>query len=158
MHFDRLKRRKFIALLGGAAALPLAARAQQAQRMRRIGALMAQAADDPTSPVRVAAFAQGLQELGWMVGSNVRIDYRWATSDADRARYAVELVGLAPDVIVATAGSIVGALQQASRSVPIVFVTTIDPVGSGFVGEPGAARRQRHWIYLLRIQHEREVA
>ena len=101
--------------------------------MRRIGALMAQAADDPTSPVRVAAFAQGLQELGWTVGSNVQIDYRWANSDADRARYAAELVALAPDVILATSGATVGALQQASRTVPIVFVTTIDPVGGGWI-------------------------
>ena len=120
-------------LLSGAAAWPLAARAQQRDRMRRVGALMGQAADDPTSPVRVAAFAQGLQELGWTVGSNVQIDYRWANSDADRARYAPELVALAPDVILATSGATVGALQQASRTVPIVFVTTIDPVGGGWI-------------------------
>jgi len=94
---------------------------------------MAQSADDPTSPSRVAAFAQGLQELGWTVGANVRIDYRWATSDADPVRYATELVALAPDVILATSGATVGALQQASRTVPIVFVTTIDPVGGGWV-------------------------
>jgi len=129
-----MKRREFIRLLGGAAAAwPLAARAQQRDRMRRIGALMGQAADDPTSPVRVAAFAQGLQKLGWTVGSNVQIDYRWANSDADRARYAAELVALAPDVILATSGATVGALQQASRTVPIVFVTTIDPVGGGWI-------------------------
>ena len=133
MQFDRLKRREFIALLGGAAALPIAARAQQRERMRRIGALMAQAADDPTSPVRVAAFAQGLQELGWLVGSNVWIDYRWATSDADRAHYAAELVALTPAVILATSGATVGTLQQASRIVPVVFVNTIDPVGGGWV-------------------------
>jgi len=129
-----MKRREFIRLLGGAAAAwPLAARAQQLDRMRRIGALMGQAADDPTSPVRVAAFAQGLQKLGWTVGSNVQIDYRWANSDADRARYAAELVALAPDVILATSGATVGALQQASRTVPIVFVTTIDPVVGGWI-------------------------
>jgi putative tryptophan/tyrosine transport system substrate-binding protein len=129
-----VQRREFIMLLGGAtAALPLPARAQQRERMRRIGALMAQAADDPTSPLRVAAFAQGLQGLGWLVGGNVRIDYRWATSDADRARYAAELLALTPDVILATSGATVGALQQASRTVPIVFVTTIDPVGGGWV-------------------------
>src|SRR6516225_10919260 len=125
MQFDRLKRREFIALLSGAAALPIAARAQQRERMRRIGALMAQAADDPTSPVRVAAFAQGLHELGWLVGGNVRIDYRWATSDADRAHYAAELVALTPAVILATSGATVGTLQQASRIVPVVFVNTI---------------------------------
>src|SRR5262249_47048938 len=129
-----MKRREFITLLGGAAATwPLPAQAQQPSRTRRIGALMAYAADDPESPVRVAAFAQGLQELGWSVGGNVRIDYRWAVSDAERARYAAELVALAPDVILTTAGSAVGALQQASRTVPIVFVTVVDPVGGGWV-------------------------
>ncbi|MFL5073614.1 MAG: ABC transporter substrate-binding protein [Xanthobacteraceae bacterium] len=128
-----MKRRAFITLLGGAAAWPLAARAQQAARMRRIGALMALAATDPEAPVRIAAFAQGLQELGWTVGGNVRIDYRWAASDAERSRYAAELVALAPDVILATSGATIGALQQASRTVPIVFVTTIDPVGGGWV-------------------------
>src|SRR5262249_60154349 len=88
----------------------------------------------PLAPPFVSAFAQGLQEGGWTIGGNVRIDYRWGAGDLDRfQRYASELVALAPDVIVGTAGSIVGALQQASRTVPIVFVTTIDPVGSGFV-------------------------
>jgi putative tryptophan/tyrosine transport system substrate-binding protein len=134
MQFGQLKRREFITLLGGAAALPLAARAQQAMRMRRIGVLMNQAADDPEAPPRVSAFAQGLQERGWIVGDNVRIDYRWGASDVDRfRRYAVELLALAPDVVLATASSIVGVLLQASRTVPIVFVATIDPVGSGFV-------------------------
>src|SRR5262245_17746511 len=130
-----MRRRAFISLLGGAvAAWPLAARAQQRERVRRIGVLMSFAADDPSAPPLVSAFAQGLQEHGWVVGSNVRIDYRWGASDLDRFRkYANELVALAPDVIVANAGSIVAALQQASRTVPIVFVTTIDPVGSGFV-------------------------
>ena len=129
-----MKRREFITLLGGAAAAwPLAARAQEREKTRRIGALMALAADDPEAPVRVAAFAQGLQELGWTVGGNVRIDYRWAVTEADRSRYAAELVALAPDVILATSGATVGALQQASRIVPIVFVTTIDPVGGGWV-------------------------
>ena len=93
----KTKRREFITLLGGAAATwPIAAHAQRPDRVRRIGALMAQSADDPTSPSRVAAFAQGLQQLGWTVGGNVRIDYRWATSDADPVRYATELVALAP--------------------------------------------------------------
>src|SRR5215831_11240026 len=130
-----MRRRTFVALLGGAAAAwPLAARAEQRERMRRIGVLMSYAADDPLAPPLVSAFAQGLQERGWTIGGNVRIDYRWGAGGLARfQKYAVELVALAPDVIVATAGSIVGALQQASRSVPIVFVTTIDPVGSGFV-------------------------
>jgi putative tryptophan/tyrosine transport system substrate-binding protein len=129
-----MRRREFISFLGSAAAWPLAAHAEQPRRVRRVGVLMSMAADDPEGPPRISAFAQGLQERGWVVGDNVRIDYRWGASDLDRfRRYAAELVALAPDVIVATAGSIVGALQQASRTVPIVFVTTIDPVGSGFV-------------------------
>jgi putative ABC transport system substrate-binding protein len=127
-------RREFIAGLGGAAAWPLAARARQPYRVRRIGELMSQASDNPSGPVQITAFAQGLQALGWTAGSNFRTDYRWGANNTDLfRRYATELVALAPDVILATAGSIVGALQQASRTVPIVFVTTIDPVGSGFV-------------------------
>jgi len=127
-----MRRREFITLLGGAAiAWPLAARAQQ---MRRIGVLMSGSADDPAALAQISAFAQGLQERGWSVGVNVRIDYRWGAGNVDRFRkYAAELVALAPDVILATAGSIVAALQQASRTVPIVFVTTIDPVGGGLV-------------------------
>jgi putative tryptophan/tyrosine transport system substrate-binding protein len=130
-----IKRREFITLIGGAAAWPLAARAQQQpERMRRIGVLMSQSADHPDALAQVSAFAQGLQERGWTVGGNARIDYRWGAGDLDRFRkYAAELVALAPDVILATAGSIVGALQQVSRTVPIVFVTTIDPVGGGWV-------------------------
>jgi putative ABC transport system substrate-binding protein len=130
-----MKRREFITLLSGSViAWPLAAHAQQPKQMRRIGVLMSFAADEPVAPPLVSVFAQGLQERGWTIGGNVRIEYRWGANDLDRFRkYAAELVALAPDVIVATAGSIVGALQQASRSVPIVFVTTIDPVGSGFV-------------------------
>ena len=120
--------------LGGAAAWPLAARAQQGGAMRRIGVLMTAAADDPEGQARNAAFLQGLQQLGWTVGRNVRIDYRWGARDSGRLRdFAAEFVALAPDVIVATAGATVGALQQVSRTMPIVFVTTIDPVGSGFV-------------------------
>ena len=134
MQLDHLKRREFITLLGGAATWPLAARAQQRERVRRIGVLMSLAADDPDAPPRVSAFAQGLQERSWTVGGNVRIDYRWGAGDLNRFRaYAAELVALKPDVVVATAASIVAALQQASRTVPIVFVTTIDPVGSGLV-------------------------
>jgi putative ABC transport system substrate-binding protein len=130
----KLRRREFITLLGGtAAAWPLAARAQQPQRMRRIGALMGVAANDPDAPPRVAAFAQGLQELGWTVGRNVQIDYRWATGDADRMRYAAELVALAPDVILANSGVNTGVLLQTTRTVPIVFVSAIDPVGAGLV-------------------------
>ena len=134
MQFDQLKRREFIALLGGAAAWPLPARAEQGERLRRIGVLMSFAADDPLAPPLVSALAQGLQERGWSVGGNVRIDYRWGANNLDLFRkYAAELVALAPDVVVGTAASIVASLQQASRTVPIVFVTTIDPVGSGLV-------------------------
>src|SRR5262249_57532101 len=128
-----MKRREFITLLGGAATVPLAARAQQREHTRRIGVLMSASADDPAALAEISAFAQGLQERGWTIGGNVRVEYRWGAGDLDRFRkYAAELVALAPDVIVATAGSIVGALQQVIRTVP-VFVTTIDPVGGGLV-------------------------
>jgi len=126
-------------LLGGVA-WPLAARAQ-ADRVRRIGVLMALAADDPTGQARLVAFVQGLQEWGWTGGRNVRIDTRWAAGDAERFRnYAAELVALAPDVILASGGTGVGALLQATRTVPIVFTQTNDPVGAGYVdslAQPG---------------------
>ena len=127
-----MQRREFITLLGGAAvAWPLAARAQQADRMRRVGVLVNRVADDPEEQARLAAFLQGLQELGWTDGRNVRIDYRWAATDADRYRtFAAELVALAPDVIVASGSQSVAALQQATRTVPIVFANVIDPVGA----------------------------
>src|SRR5215813_7041 len=130
-----MRRREFITLLGGAAAAwPLAARAQQGERMRRVGVLMNLTADDPETSARVTAFAQGLQQLGWTAGHNVRIDYRWGAVDADRSRrYAAELVALAPDVVLAAASSAVVALQQATRTVPIVFAQVVDPVGAGFV-------------------------
>jgi putative ABC transport system substrate-binding protein len=129
-----MRRRDFITLLGGAAAAwPLAASAQQ-REMRRIGVLMAFASDDPEGQARLAAVAQGLQQSGWTVGQNVRVDYRWSGGNADNMRkYAAELVALAPDVIVATGSATVGPLQRVTRSVPIVFVTTVDPVGGGFV-------------------------
>src|SRR5215468_730107 len=137
-----MRRRSFITLLGGAAAaLPLAVRAQQGERMRRIGVLMNLTADDDDASPRVTALAQGLQQLGWTVGRNFRIDYRWGAMDADRARrYAPELVALAPDVILAVSAPAVAALQQATRPVPIVFVNIVDPVGAGFVdslAQPG---------------------
>jgi len=128
-----MRRREFITLLGGAASWPLAARAQQRERMRRIGVLMNMAANDPVAPIRLALLFQGLQTLGWTVGRNVLIDSRWAEGDATRIRdHAAELVGLAPDVILAVGGSTVGPLQQVTRTVPIVFVNTTDPVGSGY--------------------------
>src|SRR5262247_2082606 len=129
-----MRRREFITLLGGAAAWPLASRAQQGERMWRIGVLIPYAADDPEGQARIAAFLQGLQQLGWTEGRNVRIDYRRSAGDADRARrYAAELVALAPDVILASGTSLVGPLQQATRSVPIVFPVIGDPVGAGIV-------------------------
>jgi putative tryptophan/tyrosine transport system substrate-binding protein len=129
-----VKRREFITLLGGAAAWPLAAGAQQAERIRRIGVLMDFPEDDPESQARIAAFLQGLQESGWSVGRNTRIEYRLSAGDADRMRrYATELVALAPDVILASGSPAVGALQQATRTVPIVFASVADPVGAGFV-------------------------
>ncbi len=129
-----IRRRDFITLLGGAAAWPVAASAQQAERMRRIGVLQSLAADDPEGLTRVTAFAQGLQELGWTVGRNVRIDYRWGMADPDRYRkYAAELVALAPDVLLAVNTSTVRALQQATRTIPIVFAGATDPIGGGLV-------------------------
>jgi putative ABC transport system substrate-binding protein len=129
-----MKRREFITLLGGAAAAwPLAAHAQQAYPARRIGVLMSLAADDPESQGRLAAFAQGLQQLGWIIGQNVRVDYRWALNADTTRKYAAELVALAPDVILATSSPSVAALQEATRTAPIVFATVIDPVGAGFV-------------------------
>jgi len=129
-----MRRREFITLVGGTAAWPLVAYAQQPERMRRIGVLMSAVESDPRELEYITAFAQGLAELGWIVGRNVRIEYRWGAGDLDRFRsYAAELIALSPDVVLATAGSIVGAFQQTSRTVPIVFVTTIDPVGGGWV-------------------------
>jgi len=129
-----MRRREFIGVFGAAAAWPLVARAQQRDRVRRIGVLMALAADDPAGQARFVAFVQTLQELGWTDGRNVRIDTRWVAGDAERfRRYAAELVALAPDVILASGGTGVGPLLQASRTVPIVFTQTQDPVGGGYV-------------------------
>jgi putative tryptophan/tyrosine transport system substrate-binding protein len=133
-----MKRREFIALLGGAAAMPLAwplaAHAQQGERVRRVGVLMHSPADEPEAQARLAAFQQGLQEAGWAVGRNIRIDTRWSVGDAARLRQdAAELVALGPDVILAGIGATIPMLQEASRTVPIVFAQGLDPVGAGFV-------------------------
>jgi ABC-type uncharacterized transport system substrate-binding protein len=129
-----MKRREFITLLGGAAAAwPLTARAQQGERVRRIGVLMHLAADDPEGQARHAAFLQGLEQSGWSAGRNVRIDTRWGASEADRRRYAAELVALAPDVILASNSQSTLALQAATNTVPIVFANVTDPVAAGFV-------------------------
>jgi putative ABC transport system substrate-binding protein len=128
-----MQRREFITLLGGTAtAWPLAARAQQ---MRRIGVLLAFPESDLEGQSRVAAFQKSLQELGWIVDRNIQIDYRWSAGAAadDNRRYAAELVALAPDVILAVGGQVVAPLLEATRSIPIVFTQTVDPVGAGFV-------------------------
>jgi putative tryptophan/tyrosine transport system substrate-binding protein len=129
-----VNRREFSTLIGGAVAWPLATRAQQADRVRRIGVLMTLAADDPESKARIAPFVQGLRELGWADGHNVRIEFRWsAGSDADTRKYAAELAALAPDVILGNGSAAAGPLLQATRTVPIVFASVPDPVGAGFV-------------------------
>jgi putative ABC transport system substrate-binding protein len=130
-----MRRREFIALIGGAAASwPLAARAQQVAAMRRVGALMNISENDPEARGLVAAFREGLAQLGWVDGRNLRFDYRWSAGDVELIRkYAAELVALNPDVILAYGGSVVGPLLQVSRTVPIVFAEVVDPVGAGFV-------------------------
>ena len=130
-----MRRREFISLLGSAAAVwPLAARAQQSERKRRVGVLMGLSAHDAEAQDRIGAFVQGLQQLGWTDGRNLQIDYRRGAGDTDLTRrYAAELVALAPDVILASGGTVVGPLLQATRTVPIVFTQTPDPVAAGFV-------------------------
>ena len=135
-----MKRREVIALLGGAAvAWPLPARAQQPQRMPRVGVLMGVAEADPEGQARIAAFRLGLTDLGWVDGRNLRIEYRWAAGDADRIReYTAELVALAPDVLIGNGTAALAALRDATRSIPIIFVLVNDPVGQGFI--PNLAR------------------
>jgi putative ABC transport system substrate-binding protein len=129
-----MRRRAFITLLGGAAAWPLAARAQRPERMRRVGVLMSTAENDAGSKARIEAFLHGFQQLGWVNGRNVQIDTRWPAGEPDIIRrYAAELIALAPDVILATGSSTLGPLLQVTQSVPIVFVIVPDPVGAGFV-------------------------
>jgi putative tryptophan/tyrosine transport system substrate-binding protein len=130
-----IRRRDVMVLLGGAAAAwPLAARAQQREKMRRVGVLMGMTADDPESQVRLAAFAQGLQQLGWSVGQNLQIDYRWGGGNAELMRKnATELIALAPDIILAHSSTALTPLLQATRTIPIVFTTVADPVGAGYV-------------------------
>ena len=134
-----MRRRAFISLLSGAAAWPLAARAQQAARVPRIGVLLNITADDPQSLARLAAFAQGLQQLGWTIGQNVLVDYRWGRGDAEAMRtHAAELVALGPDIILAHSSTALAPLLQVTRTVPIVFTIVADPVGA--------------WVPLLRLR------
>ena len=147
-----IRRRKFLATLGGAATWPLAARAQQPERMRRIGVLLPYAADDREGQVRLAAFQQALAELGWSDSGNVRIETRWGAGDADRYRqYAAELVALAPDVVVAVTTAVAAALQRETRSVPIVFVQAADPVAAGLVA--GLARPGGNTTGFITFEH-----
>jgi putative ABC transport system substrate-binding protein len=153
-----MKRREFITLVGSAAAAwPVASRAQQGERVRRIGVLLPAAPDDAEFQSWIGAFLQGLAQSGWIIGRNIRIETRWTKFDAeDTRKYAAELVALAPDAILATGVSTVGPLLRLTRTVPIVF-----PVASGRLRlsrESGAAGRQRHGVYGLRKWHQREMA
>jgi len=163
MHFRPWKRREVLAVLGGAAAWPLAALAQQAQPMRRVGWLFSLAEDDPEGTVRLTAFRQTMAELGWSEGGNLRIDYRWGGAAADvRRKQAAELIALAPDVIVSVGSAAAVPLLQGTRTIPIVFVNVVDPVGSGYVASlarPGGNatgftsfeyRIAGKWLELLR--------
>jgi putative ABC transport system substrate-binding protein len=168
-----MRRRQFIAGLGGAATWPIVARAQQPARTRRIGALFNLSSDDPEALSRVTAFAQGLQQLGWSDGRNVRIDFRWSAGDAERARrYAAELLELAPDVVVASGDGAALPAHQAIRTAPIVFVNVGDPVTLGLVeslARPGGNATgfmnfeyglSAKWLELLRqvAPHVKRVA
>jgi putative ABC transport system substrate-binding protein len=134
-----MRRREFIAIIGGAAMWPLAVPAQQPERMRRIGILMGIAETDVEGQRYIAAFRQRLRELGWREGQNIGIDYRWAGGDARRVQaYAAELVGLKPDVILAYAPAVLAALRHETGTIPIVFVSVADPVGGGFVASLAA--------------------
>jgi putative tryptophan/tyrosine transport system substrate-binding protein len=134
MQFDQLKRREFIKLLGGTATWPVAARAQQGERVRRIGLVMAYTENDPNGQAQMVAFRQELAKLGWKDESNIRIDVRYGADDAERIRaLARELLGLGPDVMVSNSNLVTTILQSEVKSVPLVFVSVSDPVGSGFV-------------------------
>jgi ABC-type uncharacterized transport system substrate-binding protein len=148
-----MRRRKFMTLLGGAAIVPLATRAQQPERMRHVGVLMAWTERDPEVRAWATAFKEGLQRLGWTQDRNVRIDFRWGGGDYDRLRtYAAELVGMGPDVIFATATPALAPLSRETRSLPIVFVQVSDPVKLGFVANLA------HQLPGLRILSTRSAA
>src|SRR5260370_31839767 len=141
-----MRRRKFIGLLSGVAAWPLAARAQQADRVRHVGVLMPAASDDREFQARLGAFLQGLEQLGWAKGRNLRIDTRWGAGDANLRKYAEELVALGPDVLMAFTSAAVPPLRQVTRTVPIVFAVVTDPVVVAFHGYP----RMIHWLAYRR--------
>ena len=149
-----MRRREFVASLGSAVAIPLAARAQQAERVRRIGVLLPAAADDPQFQPWLGGFLQELALLGWSIGRNVRVDTRWATADAAQVRtHAAELAALSPDLILAHGASSVVAMLQVTSAVPVVFPVAVDPVGAGIVNSlaqpggtpPGSARWNTAW-------------
>src|SRR6516162_10223292 len=134
MQFDQLKRREFISFLGGAATWPMAVRAQQTERVRRIGVLMEYAESDSDAQARIAAFRDSLQKRGWVESRNIKIDARWAAADVESMkRFAKELVGLQPDLILTSSTPAAGAMLQQTRIIPIIFVLVADPVGSGYV-------------------------
>jgi putative ABC transport system substrate-binding protein len=151
-----VRRRAFILAIGGAAAWPLGASAQQSERMRRIGVLFSYAANDRQAQVRIAAFMQELQKLGWTDGRDVRIEYRWAGNADETRKYAAELVALGPDVILTTGSLAFEPVLQATRTVPIVFVILADPVGAGYVtslARPGAnATGFTPWEYGIGVK------
>jgi len=152
MQFDPLRRRGFIAGIGALATWPLAVRGQQAERMRRVGVLMNIASDDSEGQARNGAFLQGLSELGWTAGRNLNVDIRWGAGDTDLFRkFAAELVALAPDVILAGSGSTVPALLQATRTIPIVFTQTVDPVAAGYVASLARPRAMPLALHNLNL-------
>jgi ABC transporter substrate binding protein len=154
-----MRRREFIAGLGSAAAWPLAARAQQPDRMRRIGVLMRGAENDPEGNAILSGFTRALQDLGWTEGRNLRMDVRWAPSSVDRIRaFAKELIGLQPDVIVSSTTLTTAAFQRETRTIPIVFASVSDPVGEGFVASLARPGGEHHWFHLRRSGNRGQVA
>jgi len=155
----KMKRREFITLLGGvAAAWPLAARAQQSDRMRRIGMLIPLNADDKVAQDRIAVFVQGLKELGWIEGRNVQFDIRFGAGVATTLKQATEMVALAPEVILANGSAAMGPLLQVTSIVPIVFVIVPDPVGAGYVASLARPGGNATGFHELRIRHDCEMA
>jgi hypothetical protein len=147
-----MRRRQFIGLLGGTAVgWPLAARAQQGGRGRRMVALMSMAADDPEAQPRVAAFESGLRELGWLDGRDLRIEYRWVSDGDLLRRNAAELAGMPPDLILATSTPVMAALREQGLSVPIMFVQVTDPGRARLGAEPGPSRRSHHRLHQFRV-------